>query len=209
MPEDAEIRETIENVVYNVLSGVSTAFPGTIVAPLPPLDGLVNVQPNHRYRSPIDNSETLPSIVNNAVLVYNGRTKQTISRPPRESLIGSKVLVLACEHSLTEWRSSKGASVYPQENRIFDKNDSIAILGLYPETIQWTNPQMPNTWEFLGREGTKFKIGTSTADLCGIIYQVLLLMSAGVDPDTGIFLSLAQITPLITKLLTIVNPQIA
>ena len=213
MPEETDFTDASQDIVNRVLSDVSTSFPATIVAPMPPTDGLVNVQPNHKFKTAVDDTELLPQIINNVVLVYPGRTQQTIIRPPKEALIGSKVLVLACEHSLTEWRSSSGASIYPEDGRQFDSNDAIAIMGLYPETMPWPNPQLPATFEMLGTEGVKFKMGTQTADLPGLAYQILLLMSAGVDPVVGPthgqFINLAQITPLIVKLLTIVHPQVA
>ncbi len=209
MPEEADFQEAMDAAVRRILSSdVSTAFPGTIVAPLPAQDGLVNVQPNHKYKVASGEGEITPAAIQNVVLCQPHRTKQTIVRPPKEGLIGSKVLVITCEHSLTEWRSGDGASVYPSDNRQFDFNDAVAITGLYPETVSWPNPQKPATFEILGLEGTKFAIGTQTADFIGIVYQVLFLLSAGVNPVDGQFLNLAQITPLLIKLLTISNPQL-
>lgn len=172
MPEEAEFNETIEAVVRRVLaSEVSTAFPATITAA--PVDGLVTVQPNHKYKTAAEDTELLPEEINNVVLCYPHRTQKTMIRPPKEALIGSKVLVIACEHSLTEWRSSGGASVYPSENRQFDLNDAVAITGLYPENRAWPNPQKANTFEFLGVEGVKFAIGTQSAELLKIMYNFL------------------------------------
>jgi hypothetical protein len=208
MSEEAEPIEGIEDVVWRILDDVSTAFPATIIG-LGKVDGLVSVQPNHKFKAARDDTEIEPPAINNVVLVYPGRTGQTIQRPPKEALIGSKVLVVACEHSLTEWRSSAGKSVYPSANRRFDANDAVAILGLYPETLQWPNPQLPATWEFLIKEGFKIKMGTQTADFPGLAYQILFLMSAGVNTSTGQFTNISQITPLLTKLLTIVHPQTA
>lgn len=208
MTEESDSGDAIEDVVLRVLSDFSTAFPATIITPLPSADGLVNVQPNYKFKTAVDDEEITPKPINNVVLVSPFRTSQTIVRPPKEALIGTKVLVLACEHSLTEWRSSGGKSVYPSDGRQFDFNDAVAITGLYPETLQWPNPQLPFTFEMLGLEGTKFKLGTQTADFLGIGYRVLLLMSAGVNPSNGQFLNLAQITPLLAKLLTIVHPQL-
>lgn len=171
--EDAEFIEAQESIIRRLLDTVSTCFPATIISPLPPLDGLVNVQPNHKYKIEGDNTEITPSPINNVVLVYPGRTQRTIIRPPKEGLIGSKVLVLACEHDITEWRSSGGKSVYPGENRRFNINDAVAILGLYPETLTWSDPQKLDTFEFLGTSGVKFRIGTSEADLLKIMYDFL------------------------------------
>lgn len=215
MPEEVDVFAAVEDVVNWVLSGKSTAFPATIIAPYPirdkdgkEFDGIVNVQPNYKFKAPGDDTEQTPLAINNVPLIHAGRTKGTITRPPKEYLIGSRVLCVTCEHSITEWRSSGGKTIYPREDRQFDFNDCFAILGLYPETVKWPNPQKPNTFEMLGIEGTKFAIGTQTADLVGLTYQILLLMSAGVDPDTGAFLNLAQITPLLAKLLTIANPVV-
>lgn len=191
MPTEAEPTEAIEDVVRRVLGDVSTSFPGTIVASKPEKDGLVTVQPNHKYKVGASDKEITPAPINNVVLMRVGGTSQTIERPPKESLIGSKVLCVVSQHSLTEWRSSKGSSVYPSDDRQFDENDAVAILGLYPETLPWPNPQLPLTWEFMAKEGVKFKMGTQQADLPGLAYQILLYMSAGVDPS-GQFLSIAQ-----------------
>lgn len=210
MPEEAEPTEAIETIVRRVLDNVSTSFPATIIAPLSPRDGLVNVQPDHKYKTFGSNQEITPGPINDVVLVSPYRTQSTIIRAPKETLIGSRVLVIACEHSLTEWRSSGGKPVYPSENRSFDFNDAVAILGLYPETVTWPNPQLPNTFEISGLEGTKFQIGTQTADLVSLTYQILQLMAAGVDPTPGPthgqFINLAQITALLSLLVTIVNP---
>jgi hypothetical protein len=204
--EQAEQTETIESVVRRVLDTVSTSFPATILSV--PNEGLVNVQPNVKFKTSETGEAIEPRPINNVVLMYGDRTEQTIQRPPKEGLVGSKVLVLACEHSLTEWRSSGGKSIYPKENRAFNLNDAVAILGFYPETLKWPNPQKPLTWEFLIKEGFKIAIGTKNADFVGLTYQILFDMAAGVDPDTGVFLNIATITPNLVKLLTIVNPVI-
>lgn len=173
MSDPAEFIEAQEAIINRVLDNVSTAFPATIVAPLPPQDGLVNVQPNHKFKVAGNDKELIPEPINNVVLIHAGRTQQTIIRPPKESLVGTKVLVIVCEHDITEWRSSDGKTVYPGENRRFNFNDAVAIAGLYPETVKWPNPQLPNTYEILGLEGVKFKIGNSTADLLKIMYDFL------------------------------------
>jgi len=172
MAEDAEFIEAQEAIITRVLDNVSTVFTATIIAPLA-LVGLVNVQPNHKFKVEGNDTELTPEPINDVVLMYPGRTQKTIIRPPEEALIGSKVLVLACEHDITEWRSSGGKTVYPGENRRFNINDAVAIPGLYPETLQWPNPQLPNTFEFLGLEGVKFKIGNSNADFLKIMYDFL------------------------------------
>lgn len=212
MAEEAEFIEAQEDVIRRVLDNVSTSFPATIIAPLPAQDGLVNVQPNHKFKAAFGDEELTPDSINNVVLMFSGRTKNTIIRPPKEALIGSKVLVMACEHDITEWRSSGGKTVYPGENRRFNFNDAVAILGLYPETVKWPNPQLPDTFEILGLKGVKFKIGTKKADLVGLAYQILLDMAFGITgtaggvPVTGNFTNLAQIQENLAKLLTITNP---
>lgn len=193
MAEEGEPIEGIEDIVWRILDGVSTSFPATIVG-LGTIDGLVSVQPNHKYKMARDDAEIEPPTINNVVLVYPGRTEQTTSRPPKEALIGSKVLVVASEHSLTEWRSSAGKSVYPSENRRFDSNDAVAIIGLYPETLQWPNAQLPNTWEFLAKEGFKFKIGNQNADLLKILYDALEILKGDYPALTALQTLLATIT---------------
>lgn len=185
MAEEAEFIEAQEAIINRVLDNVSTVFPATVIAPSV-IEGLVDVQPNNKFKVVGSNEELTPEPINNVVLIYPGRTQRTIIRPPKEALIGSRVLVLACEHDITEWRSSGGKTIYPGENRRFNINDAVAILGLYPETVKWSNPQKPNTFEFLGLEGTKFHIGTSTADLLKIMYDFLDFFQtvAATDGDT-------------------------
>lgn len=207
MAEEAEFIEAQEAIINRVLDNVSTVFPATVIAPSA-IEGLVDVQPNNKFKVVGSNEELTPEPINNVVLIYPGRTQRTIIRPPKEALIGTKVLVLVCEHDITEWRSSGGKTIYPGENRRFNFNDAVAILSLYPETVKWPNPQLPNTFEFLGLEGTKFHIGTSTADLVGLTYQILLDMSAGVVPATGAFVNITQIVANLAKLLTIANPVV-
>lgn len=172
MAEEAEFIEAQEAIINRVLDNVSTAFPATIINP-PAAEGLVNVQPNNIFKVVGNDEELTPKPINDVILIYVGRTQKTIIRPPKESLIGSKVLVIACEHDITEWRSSGGKTVYPGENRRFNFNDTVAILGLYPETLKWPNPQKPNTFEFLGLEGVRFHIGNSEADFLKIMYDFL------------------------------------
>ena len=174
MAEDAEFIETQEAIINRVLDNVSTAFPATIIAPLAD-EGLVNVQPDHKFKTAGKDEELTPDPINNVVLIYPGRTKSTIIRPPEEALIGSKVLVIVCEHDITEWRSSGGKTVYPGENRRFNLNDAVAIFGLYPETVKWSEnkPQLPETWEFLVKDTTKIYIGNETADFLKIMYDLL------------------------------------
>jgi len=195
----------IEAVVNRVLDNVSTSFPATIIDPLPKQDGLVNVQPNCKIKFFGDNEEVEPKPINNVVLVYAGRTEGTIIRPPKEYLIGSKVLVHVAHHSLTEWRSSQGKSVFPEESRRFNINDAVAVLGLYPETKPFFPlvPQKPLTFEIKGVEGTKFSIGTSTADLLSILFQMnaALIASTALDAPTKALLGTQQ-----TLLTTIANP---
>lgn len=186
MAEETEFIETVESIFNRMLDNVSTAFPGTVVAPLPAVDGLVNVQPDHKFKTVESEEELTPDPINNVALVYPGRTQKTIIRPPREALIGTKVLVIACEHDITEWRSSGGKTIYPGENRRFNFNDAVAITGLYPETVKWPNAQAANTFEFLGLEGVKFRIGNSQADFLKIMYDFLdfLQTVTATDGDT-------------------------
>lgn len=172
MAEEAEFIEAQEAIIYRVLDNVSTVFPARVIAPSN-IEGLVDVQPNHKFKVVGSNEELTPEPINNVIFMYPGRTQKTNIRPPKEALIGSKVLVLACEHDITEWRSSGGKTIYPGENRRFNFNDAVAIPGLYPETVKWPNPQKPNTFEFLGVEGVKFHIGSSTADMLKIMYDFL------------------------------------
>lgn len=177
MPEEAEFIEAQEAIINRVLSGVSTAFPATIIAPSQ-IEGLVDVQPNHKFKIPGNPKELTPNPINNVPLLSlhrtSGKKLATIIRPPKESLIGTKVLCVTCEHSITEWRSSDGGTVFARENRRFDINDAVAIIGLYPETVKWSlDPQKPDTFEFLGTSGVKFHIGTSTADFLKIMYDFL------------------------------------
>lgn len=172
MAEEAEFIEAQEAIILRVLDNVSTTFPATVIAPST-IEGLVNVQPNHKFKVVGSDKEFTPEPINNVIFMYPGRTQKTNIRPPKESLIGTKVLVLACEHDITEWRSSGGQTVYPGENRRFNFNDAVAIPGLYPETVKWPNPQKPDTFEFLGLDGVKFHIGSSTADLLKIMYDFL------------------------------------
>lgn len=180
--EEVSFIESIQEIVGEILSGVSTVFPATIISPSS-IEGLVDVQPSHKYKTPGDAQEHTPRAINNVPLIYPNRTKGTITRPPKEYLIGSKVLCLTCEHSITEWRSSRGKAVFPKEPRQFDKNDCVAIGGLYSELEKWPNPQLPNTFEILGIEGTKFAIGTKTADLLNIMYQFLNFFQTVVASD--------------------------
>lgn len=192
----------VEAVVNRIFDNVSTSFPGTIVAPSA-TEGLVDVQPNVKFKAFGDDAEIEPKPINNVVLVYSGRTNSTIIRPPREYLIGSKVLVHISQHSLTEWRSSDGKSVFPEENRRFNINDAVAVLGLYPESIAWPNPQLPLTFEIKGLKGTKFSIGTQTADLLSILFNInAALISSGVLPGATVTALTAQQT----LLTTIANP---
>lgn len=192
----------VEAVVNRVLDNVSTSFPATIIDPLPKQDGLVNVQPNCKIKFFGDNEEVEPKPINNVILIYPNRTNSTISRPPRESLVGSKVLVHITHHSLTEWRSSNGKSVFPEESRRFNINDAVAVLGMYSELTSWPNPQLPNTFEILGLEGTKFQLGTQTAELLDITLKLITtLISSGVFPGGTV----TTLTTLQTLLATITN----
>lgn len=209
MPEEADFTEAVEDVVNRVLSDVSTSFPAIIVPPSAK-EGLVDVQPAYKFKVPGDQREHRPKIINNVPLLLPHRTLSTIIRPPKEALIGAKVLCITCEHDITAWRSS-GEAVFPDESRQFDANDCVAIAGLFSDIEVWPTPQLPFTFEIAGIEGTKFKIGTQTADLVGLTYQILNLMSAGVDPVVanpthGQFINLAQIQALLIRLLTIANP---
>ncbi|MHC4397900.1 MAG: hypothetical protein ACYS1A_19825, partial [Planctomycetota bacterium] len=96
MPEDSEFLEAMEDVVNRALSGVSTAFPATITAPSS-INGLVDVQPSYKFKVPGSAEELTPRPINNVPLVYTSRTKGVIIRPPKETLIGSKVLCVTCE----------------------------------------------------------------------------------------------------------------
>lgn len=206
MPEEADANEAMEAVVRRVLDEVSTSFPATIIAPSA-IEGLVDVQPNVKFKTVGDDIPVEPAAINNVVLIYPGRTNRTIIRPPKEDLIGSKVLVLACEHSLTEWRGGEGVSIYPAENRRFNLNDAVAVLGFYPETITWSNPQLSKTFEFLGVEGTKFKMGTDKNDLLKIMYDFLNFFQtvSAADGDT----LAANLTTAQTGLLADLKTQLA
>ena len=198
------LAEAIENIITRVMDNYSGCYPGTIVSSN--VAGLVDVQPNVSIKGPNNDSEIIPAVIKNVVLLNPFRTSGSIQRPPIEELVGSKVLVITCEHSLTEWRASGGKTKYPSDDRRFNLNDAVAILGLYPETTQWTSPQKPKTYEIMVKEGNKIAIGSQQADLVGLVAKILLDMSAGVNTGTGAFLNIATITPNIAKLQTIANP---
>jgi len=192
----------VEAVVNRVFDNLSVMFPGIIIAPSAK-EGLVDVQPNIKIKFLGSNEEVEPKAINNVILHYPARTGQTIIRPPRESLIGSKVMVHISEHSLTEWRESGGKSVFPEESRRFNLNDAVAVLGMYSEKVLWPNPQLPNTFQIAGLEGTKFSIGTQTADLLSILFNInAALISSGVLPGATVTALTAQ-QDLLT---TIANP---
>lgn len=188
----------VEAIVRRVFDNVSVMFPGTIIAPSK-IEGLVDVQPNIRIKFLGSDEEVEPKAINNVILHYPARTGQTIIRPPKESLIGSKVMVHISEHSLTEWRESGGKSVFPEESRRFNLNDAVAVLGMYSEKVLWPNPQLPNTFDFLGLEGIKFQIGTQTADLLDILFKINdALITSGVLPGGTVTALTAQQTLLTT-----------
>jgi len=210
MPEKTRLEEAAEDIVNRILSSVSTAFPATIIPPSS-REGLVDVQPGYKFKVPGDEREHTPRSINNVPLIHVGRTSGTIQRPPKEYIVGSKVLCLTCEHDITAWRSSEGKAVYPDEPRQFDANDCVAVMGLYSELETWPNPQQPNTYEILGIEGTKFSIGTKKADFIKIMYDFLDFFQtvAATDGDTfAANLTTAQaglLADLKTRLTGIVN----
>ena len=59
----------VESVANRVLDNVSTSFPGTIVAPSK-IEGLVDVQPNVKFKAFGSDDEIEPKPINNVVLVY-------------------------------------------------------------------------------------------------------------------------------------------
>lgn len=186
MPEETNAIQAFEFLIERVMDRYNTVFPGTIITSQPPVDGLVTVQPNTKFKMRGSDKEITQKPINNVVLIRTDRTINTVSRPPVESLVGSKVLVLACDHAITEWRSSGGDSVYPSDERRFNINDAIAILGLYPETVPFsTTPQKPLTWELLGKPGVKFSIGTSVADLLNIVFKMNAALIASPTLDAG------------------------
>jgi len=196
----------VEAVVARIFDNVSTSFPATIIDPLPPEDSLVNVQPNIKIKFLGNEAEVEPKPINNVILVYSSRTEGTIIRPPKEYLIGSKVMVHISEHSLTEWRESRGQSKFPEESRRFNINDAVAVLGAYPETLPWFPliPQLKNTFEIAGITGTKFQIGTPTAELLDIVLKLITaLIGSGVLPGATVTL----LTALQTLMTTITNPK--
>ena len=190
--EEDDFIAGVEAIVNRINDNISVMFPGTIIAPSSK-EGLVDVQPNIKIKFIGSDEEVEPKAINNVILHYPARTGSTIIRPPRESLIGSKVMVHISEHSLTEWRSSGGKSIFPDESRRFNLNDAVAVLGMYSETVRWPNAQLPNTFDFLGLEGTKFQIGTQTSDLLDILFKInQALITSGVLPGGTVTALTAQ-----------------
>lgn len=181
MTDDTRLRDPIAAVFWEEMDRVHTYFPGEIVS-IGNTDGLVNVKPSHKVRFFGEDSDTDMPVINNCILKHS-RSEAGIIRFPKEKLKGSRVGVFIAEHSLNEWRSSKGKSLLPIEGRRFNINDAVAVLGLYPETIPWPVTQKPNTLEIMFKEDCKGYFGnTAGDDLFDLVYQ---LAEIAAKPDSN------------------------
>lgn len=180
MPEESNLRDALRKFWREMMDGVHTFFPGKIVRVKSSM--LVDVEPTVKVRFFGEKEDTQIPIIPNVVLI-NFRDEGSIVRSPKESLKGARVGIFCAEHSLNEWRSSKGKSLLPIEGRRFNINDAIAILGLYPETLPWSVEQKPNTFEIQVKQGYKIGIGdTSGNEIVDIIHQIVEIL---LQPDSG------------------------
>lgn len=192
MSESGEFEAALTKQFQFLLDDIHTFFPATIISVRP--TGLVDIQPNVKVRFKGETINTQLPNINNVVLL-EARSEGAIIRFPKEDIVGTKVGVFIAEHSLTEWREQKGVSAFPEEDRRFDINDAVAVLGLYPETAPWLVPQKPNTLDIMVKEGNKISIGNQKAELLKILHDALQALE-------GDFPALVDLR---TLLLTITN----
>lgn len=208
-PRTATDREVMASTFWTEMDKVDGFFPA-IIDSLGSVDGLVNVLPSQKVTFPDEDVPTQVPIINDVVL-WQPRIPGVIIRMPIEKLKGAKVGVFIVDHSIDEWREKGGISNFPIDGRRFNKNDAIAVLGLYPETDPWKVSQKANTFEIQVEEGLKISIGdtaqTDQAEIFNLMHNLITNMLAGVNTGTGSFINTTTITKIQTILSKVTNVE--
>ena len=159
--ESPDLGELLAETVSHALGRISTSLPAAVVA-YDPATQTATVKPtvSGRYHDPETDTLIpfpLPTLTGVPVMFPSG-TGYALTWP---LVPGDTVLIVICDRSLDEWKSTGAPENIPQDVRRFDLSDAVAIPSVRPST----KPIPATGWSALGvvLEGASIQLGSSAA----------------------------------------------
>jgi hypothetical protein len=146
--------EMLNMVIERILSKVNTSLPAKITK-YDYTKQKASVQPLIDYIS-LEGKEIKLPIINSVPVIFQSSGGASMTFPVKE---GDNVLLLFCQRSLENWLKD-GQQRVPDDPRIYDLTDAVAITGLNPFSV--TSPASNNEdaeWKYAGSNITIKKSG--------------------------------------------------